>query len=126
MANTFSYEFSISGATPQEARDRVQRVLSERLRQPTGGGIKGNVHRAMRLSKQTPTSLQYKPKLQVPLPVSITVWLGRELRREHVNLTFTASGADETRVTASGKVGGATQAVAGRDFWEGVLNASEP
>jgi len=126
MANTFSYKFSISGTTPEEARDRVQRVLSERLRRPTSGGVQGNLHRAMRLSKQTPTSLLYKPKLQVPLPVSITVWLGRELRREKVNLTFTANGADETRVTVSGKVGEATQAVAGRDFWEGVLNASAP
>jgi len=80
----------------------------------------------MRLSKQTPTSLLYKPKLQVPLPVSIIVWLGRELCGERVNLTFTASGTDGTRMTVSGRVGEGGQAVAGRDFWEGVLSASEP
>jgi hypothetical protein len=126
MANTFAYEFSISGTTPEEARDRVQRVLSERLRRPSGGSGSSNIHRAMRLSKQTPTSLLYKPKLQVPLPVSIVVWLGRELRRERVELAFTTSGTDETRMTVSGKVGEGGQAVAGRDFWEGMLNASAP
>ncbi len=126
MANTFSYEFSISGTTPEAARDQVQRVLSERLRRPTSGGVQGNLHRAMRLSEQTPTSLLYKPKLQMPLPVSITVWLGRELRRERVDLTFTPNGTDGTRMTVSGKVGEGGQAVAGRDFWEGVLSAREP
>ncbi len=126
MASTFSYEFSTSGTTPEEARERVQRVISERLHRPSGGSASSNIHRAMRLSKQTPTSLLYKPKLQVPLPFSIIVWLGRELRGERVNLAFTANGIDETRMTVSGKVGEGGQAVAGRDFWEEVLSASEP
>lgn len=126
MANTFSYEFSTSGMTPEEAQARVQRVFGERLRRPSGGGASGNLHRAMRLSRQTPTSLSYTPKLQVPMPVSILVWLGRELSRERVDLAFTPDGADGTRVTVSGKVGHGGQAVADRDFWDGVLGTSEP
>jgi len=81
MATTFSYEFSTSG-TPEQAQGRLQRVLTERLLRPSGGGTGSNLHRAMRLSKQTPTSLSYTPKLQVPMPISILVWLGRQLSRE--------------------------------------------
>ena len=80
----------------------------------------------MRLSKQTPTSLSYTPKLQVPMPVSILVWLGRQLSRERVNLTFTPNGTDGTRMAVSGKVGRGGQAVADRDFWDGVLSTREP
>jgi hypothetical protein len=117
MASTFSYELSTSG-TPEEAQDRVQRVLTERLRRPGGGTGAGNIHRAMRLSKQTPTSLSYKPKLQVPMPVSILVWLGRQLNGERVKVTFTADGTDGggTRIAVSGKVGRGGQAVAEREF----------
>ncbi len=126
MASTFSYELSTSGATPEEAKERVQRVLSERLRRPSGGTASSNIHRAMRLSKQTTTSLSYKPKLQVPLPVSTVIWLGREISGERVDLTFAANGPDGTRMEVSGKLGRGTQAIADRDFWDGVLSASEP
>ena len=126
MADSFSYEFSSLGTTPEEVKGRVQTVLSERLRRPSGGSAGSNIHRGMRLSKETPTSLSYKPKLQVPMPVSIIVWLGRELSGESVDLTFSAnSGTEGTRIEVSGKVGKGTQAVADREFWEGVLSASE-
>lgn len=125
MASAFSYELSTSGTTPEEAKKRVQRVLGERLRRPSGGSASSNIHRGMRLSKDTPTSLSYRPKLQVPMPISIVIWLGREIRRERVNVTFTPNETDGTRMAVSGKVGQGTQAVADRDFWEGVLSASE-
>lgn len=125
MVNTFSYEFSTSGTTPEEAKERVQGVLSERLRRPSGGSAGSNIHRGMRLSKETPTSLSYKPKLQVPMPVSIIIWLGREIRGERINVTFIPNDTDGTRMAVSGTVGQGTQAVADRDFWDGVLSTSE-
>ena len=133
MAHTFSYEFSTTG-TPEEARARLQGVITERLRRPTGGsttsnaqhggGATSNAQHQLRLSKQTATSLSYKPKLLVPLPISLSVWLGRVIRGEHVDVTFSAAGSDEgTHMTVSGKVGRASEQTADREFWAGVLNA---
>jgi len=124
MARTFSYEFSASG-TPEEAKARLQRVLTERLRRPGGGGAASNIHREMRLSNQTATSLSYRPKLRVPMPVSIIVWLGRLLSGEHVNVTFAPveSGGD-TRVAVSGKVGRGGEAVADREFWTDLFSVN--
>jgi hypothetical protein len=124
MAQGFSYEFAATG-TPEEARARLQRVLTDRLRRPSGGGSARNLHREMRLSKHTATLLTYKPKLVAPLPVSTIVWLGRMLRREQINVTFTPDGGDgQTRVTVSGKVGHGGEAIADREFWTEVLTAS--
>jgi hypothetical protein len=124
MAQTFSLEFSTSG-TPEEARLRMERVLTNRLRRPSGGGGARNLHREMRLSKQTPTSLTYKPKLVAPLPISTIVWLGRVLSAEHVTLTFAHNGGDgQTRITVSGKVGHGGEAIADREFWAEALTAS--
>ena len=123
MAHTFSYEFSTTG-TPEEARARLQGVITERLRRPTGGGATSNAQHQLRLSKQTATSLSYKPKLLVPLPISLSVWLGRVIRGEHVDVTFSAAGTDGgTHMTVSGKVGRAGEQTADREFWAGVLNA---
>ena len=125
MAQAFSYEFSTSG-TPQEAQERLQRVLNERLRRPGGGGAASNLHREMRLGRHTPTSLAYKPALRVPLPISISVWLGRVLQGENVNVTFEPNTGDgETRVLVSGKVGRGGGAVADREFWAEALSASK-
>ncbi len=125
MAQTFSYEFSTSG-TPQEAQARLQSVLTERLRRPGGGGSATNLHREMRLSKQTATSLSYKPTLRVPMPISTIVWLGRLLQGEKVNVTFGPDGSEgETRVAVSGKVGHGGEAVADREFWAEALTASK-
>ncbi len=78
----------------------------------------------MRLSKQTATSLTYKPKLVAPLPVSTMVWLGRVLSAEHVDVIFTPrDGEGETRIAVSGKVGHGSEAVADREFWTEVLTA---
>jgi len=124
MAQTFSYEFSTSG-TPEEARARLQSVITERLRRPSGGGSTSNLHREMRLSKQSATSLSYKPKLRVPLPVSTSVWLARLFRGEKVDVTFAPDGGDgETRVAVSGKMRHGGEAVADREFWAEVLNAT--
>ena len=124
MAQTFSYEFSTSG-TPEEARARLQSVITERLRRPSGGGSTSNLHREMRLSKQSATSLSYKPKLRVPLPASTSVWLGRLFRGEKLDVTFAPDGGDgETRVAVSGKMGHGGEAVADREFWAEVLNAA--
>jgi len=124
MARTFSYEFSTAG-TPSEAQARLQRVLTDRLRRPSDGGSASNAQRQMRLSTQTATSLSYKPKLLVPLPVSLSIWLGRLLRGERVDLHFAANGSDgQTRVTVSGKVGSGTQAIADREFWTEILSTS--
>ena len=99
MAQTFSHEFSTTG-TPEDARARLQRVLTDRLRRPSGGGGARNLHRELRLSKHTATSLTYKPKLVAPLPVSTIVWLGRVLSAEQIDVTFTPNGGDgQTRVT---------------------------
>ncbi len=124
MAQTFSYEFATTG-TPENARARLQRVLTDRLRRPSGGGGARNLHREMRLSKHTTTSLTYKPKLVAPLPVSTIVWLGRVLGAEQINVTFTPDGDDgQTRMTVSGKVGHGGEAVADREFWAQALTTS--
>jgi hypothetical protein len=124
MAQTFSYEFSTT-RTPNEARAELQRVLADRLRRPSGGGGARNLHREMRLSKYTATSLTYKPKLVAPLPISTMVWLGRVLGAEYVNVTITPSGGDgQTSITVSGKVGRGGGAIADREFWAEVLTTS--
>jgi len=122
VAHTFSYEFSTSG-TPEEAEARLQGAISERLRRPTGGGV-SNHHRQMRLSKQTATSLSYKPKPAVFLPVSFSIWVRRLLGGENVEVNFAPNGGDgQTRITASGKVGSGSQAIADREFWTAILNS---
>lgn len=124
MTQTFSYEFSTSG-TPEVAQARLQTALTQRLRRPSGGAGVRNHHSAMRLSKQTPTSLTYKPKLVVPLLVGTSVWVGRVLHAEQINVTFAPNGAEgETRITVSGKVGRAEEAIVGREFWTEALTAS--
>ncbi len=124
MSRTFSFDFSTPG-DPEEARARLQRALTERLRRPSGGGGARNLHREMRLTKHTATSLIYKPKLVAPLPVSTMVWLGRVLRAEHIKVTFTANGGDhQTRMTVSGKVGHGGEAIADREFWSEALATS--
>ncbi len=123
MAQTFSHEFTTTG-TPEEARARLQSVLTDRLRRPSGGSGARNLHREMRLSKHTTTSLTYKPKLVAPLPISTMVWLGRVLSAEHVDVTFAPNGgAAQTRITVSGKVGHRGEAVADREFWTEALTA---
>ena len=123
----FSYDFSISGGTPEEVEQRVQRVLTDRLAHPSGGS-QTKLHRAMRLSRQTPTSLSYRPKLRVWLPLSLITWLGRLLSRERIDLTFTrdADGGSGTHLAVSGSVGQGGQSMADREFWQGVLTASRP
>ncbi len=124
MAQTFSFEFSTTG-NPEEARARLQSVLTDRLRRPSGGGGARNLHREMRLSKHTATSLTYKPKLVAPLPVSTMVWLGRVVRAEQINVTFTPNaGNGDTRITVSGKVGRGAEAIANREFWTEALTTS--
>ena len=123
MPQAFSFEFSTT-ASPEEARARLQRVLTDRLRRPSGGGGARNLHREMRLGGHTPTSLTYKPKLVAPLPVSTIVWLGRMLSAEEINVTFIPNGDDgDTRITVSGKVGHGGEAVTDREFWTEVLSA---
>lgn len=123
----FSYDFSISGGTPEEVEQRVQPVLTERLGHPPGGPH-SSLHRAMRLSRQGATSLSYRPKLRVWMPLSLITWLGRLLRRERIDLTFTRDTAngDETHLAVSGHVGRGVQNLADQEFWQGVLNASRP
>jgi hypothetical protein len=124
MSQTFSYDFSTRG-NPEEARARLETVLTDRLRRPSGGGGARNLHRELRLSRHTPTSLTYKPKLVAPLPISTMVWLGRILHAEEVNVTFTSNGGDgETRITVSGKVGHGGDAIADQEFWSEALRAT--
>jgi hypothetical protein len=125
VPQTFSYEFSTTG-TPEQAQARLQRVLTDRLRRPSGGGGARNLHREMRLGKQTATSLTYKPKLVAPLPISTMVWLGRLLSAERINVTF-GPGIDdgETHIVVSGKVGHGGEAVADPEFWTEALSASK-
>jgi hypothetical protein len=80
----------------------------------------------MRLSKKSESSLAYGPKLQVPLPVSTLVWLGRLLSRENVRVSFSGEGGDEgeTRVAVSGRMGHGGEAVADREFWASALGAA--
>ncbi len=123
MAQTLSYEFSTKG-TPEEAQARLQSVLTDRLRRPSGGGGAHNLHREMRLSSHNATSLTYKPKLVAPLPISTLVWLGRVLRAEKINVTFAPNGDAGTRITVAGKVGRGGEAVADREFWTEALTTS--
>jgi hypothetical protein len=120
MTQTFSYEFSTTG-TPEEAKARLQRVLTDQMHRPRGGVP--NHHSAMRLGKQTATSLTYKPKLVVPLLVGTMVWVRRVLSAEQINVTFAPNGAEgETRITVSGKVGRGGEVIADREFWTEALN----
>jgi hypothetical protein len=121
MTQAFSYEFSTPG-TPEEAEARLQAAISGRLRRPSGGSAASNAQRQMGLSKHTPTSLSYKPKLLAPLPISLSIWLGRRLRGENVDVQFADGDDGQTRVTVSGKVGHGTQLLADREFWTGVLS----
>jgi hypothetical protein len=124
MTHTFSYEFSTT-RSPEEAQARLQRVLTARLRRPSGGGGARNLHREMRLGKAKANSLTYKPKLVAPLPISTLVWLGRVLSAERVNVTFAPDGSDGgTHITVAGKVGRGSEAIADREFWSEVLTAS--
>ena len=124
MAQTFSYEFSTMG-TPDEAQARLQTVLTDRLRRPSGGGGARNLHREMRLSNHTATSLTYKPKLVAPLPISTIVWLGRVLSAEQISVTFAPDDGDSgTRITVAGKVGRGGEAIADREFWSEALTTS--
>jgi len=123
MAQTFSYEFSTTG-TLEDARARLQSVLTDRLRRPSGGGGARNLHRELRLSEHNATSLTYKPKLVAPLPISTMVWVRRLVSAERINVTFTPDGGDgQTRITVSGKVGHGGEALADREFWTEVLSA---
>jgi hypothetical protein len=123
MAQTFSYEFATTG-TPQDARARLQSALTDRLRRPSGGGSARNLHRELRLSEHTTTSLTYKPKLVAPLPISTMVWVRRLVSAERINVTFTPDGGDgQTRITVSGKVGHGGEALADREFWADVVSA---
>ena len=123
MAQTFSFEFSTTG-TPEDARARLQSVLTDRLRRPSGGGGARNLHRELRLSEHNATSLTYKPKLVAPLPISTMVWVRRLVSAERINVTFTPDGGDgQTRITVSGKVGHGGEALADREFWTEVLSA---
>lgn len=123
MARTFSYEFSTSG-TPEEAAARLQRVITERLRRPVGGGhLVTDLHHELKLSQHTATSLSYKPKLRIALPLSISVWLGRKLTGQHIDITF-APTPNGTHVTVSGKVGGGLLVAADREFWNELLSAN--
>ena len=123
MAQSFSFEFSTTG-TPEDARARLQSVLTDRLRRPSGGGGARNLHRELRLSEHNATSLTYKPKLVAPLPISTMVWVRRLVSAERINVTFTPDGGDgQTRITVSGKVGHGGEALADREFWTEVLSA---
>jgi hypothetical protein len=122
MARTFSYEFATSG-TPEEAEARLQGEISRRLRRPSDGGAASNAQRQLRLSTYTPTSLSYTPKLLAPLPISLSIWIGRRVRGENVDVQFADGDDGQTRVTVSGKVGNGTQAIADPEFWTGVLSA---
>ncbi len=102
----------------------MQRVLTDRLRRPSGGGSARNLHRELRLSEHTATSLTYKPKLVAPLPISTMVWIGRLLSSERINVTFTPSGDGQTRIPVSGKVGHGGEALADREFWTEALTTS--
>jgi hypothetical protein len=77
----------------------------------------------MRLRKESATSLSYAPKLQVPLPLSTLVWLGRLLSRERVLVTFSPDERDggETRVAVSGRVGRGGELLTDREFWHTAL-----
>ena len=121
MARTFTYEFSTSEA-PEEAQARLRSTISERLRRPGGGSTASNLHGEMRLAKQTATSLSYEPKLRVPMPIATTIWLGRRLSGQHVEVTF-APAARGTHIVVSRKLGGGGEVAADREFWAEALNA---
>ena len=80
----------------------------------------------MRLAKHTDTSLSYKPKLLVPLPISISVWVRRLIRGDNLTVTFNADGSNgETHVTVDGKVGRGSEAIADREFWTEILTPNQ-
>ena len=124
MALAFEYELS-TRETPAEAQARLQRALADGLRRPSGGGGARNLHREMKLSRHTATSLTYKPKLVAPLPVSTMVWLRRLFSAERIDVAFAPiEGDSQTRVTVSGKVGRGAEMIADREFWTELLSMS--
>ncbi len=121
MAQTFSYEFLATGA-PEEARTRLEDAVTGCLRRPIDGGATAGMHRQMRLARHTATTLSYRPRLVVPLPLSLAVWLSRMMRGEHIELTFGRGGSGgATSVLVAGKLGRGTEALGDRELWAGVL-----
>jgi len=108
MAESFSYELSVSGA-PAEALARLKGTVTERLR----------VAGRMRLAGEDSSSLTFRPRWTFPVLLAATRTIGGET----VKLSFTA-GDGGTRVAVVGKVGGSARRLATREFWAETLQAS--
>lgn len=105
MSQSFSYELSVSGS-PAKAQARVRDAVTERMQEAA----------RMRLAKQDPNSLSFRPEWSWPLLAA----LFRVVAGEAVTLNFSASDRG-TRVTVTGKVGAEAEQVADRDFWAQTL-----
>jgi hypothetical protein len=108
MAQSFSYELSVSGA-PSDAQNRLKGTVVERLK---AAG-------SMRLVSEDASSLTFRPRWTFPVLLAAARTIGGET----VQVSFTAAD-DGTVVAVSGKVGGSAKKVATREFWAETLQAT--
>jgi hypothetical protein len=107
MSQSFSYDFSLPGS-PADAQARIKESVTGQMRQTA----------KMRLASQDADSLSFRPQWSWPLLAA----LFRVIGGEEVKLNFTAAEGG-THATITGKVGGAGEKVANRDFWAQTLSA---
>lgn len=107
MARSFSLDLSVPGS-PTDAQARLRGLLIERMRRSA----------QMRLTTEEPSSLTFRPRWRFPLVLA----LYHQFSGEAVQVKFSAAEGG-TQVAVSGKVSGAAEVVADREFWTEALRA---
>jgi hypothetical protein len=100
MAQSFSYDLSVSGA-PSDAQARLKGTVTERLRAAA----------SMRLATEERNSLTFRPRWTFPVLLAASRMIGGET----VELSFTAADSG-TRIAVTGKVVGGACKLATREF----------
>lgn len=110
MPRSFSYDVSLT-ESPTKALARLRGVVTEQVLESAD----------MRPAHDGPEAMAFRP--QWGWPVLATV--ARRIRGENINLEFRATDLG-TNVAVSGKVAGAAERVASREFWSRTLTPAAP
>jgi hypothetical protein len=105
MPRSFSYDLSLT-ETPTTAQARLRELVTEQVFKSAD----------MRPAQEEADSMAFRPPWGWPLLLTLT----RRLRGENINLKFRASDGGTT-VAVTGKVAGAGETVASREFWTKTL-----
>jgi hypothetical protein len=108
MSNSFSYDLSVVDP-PAEAHARLREAVTDQMRRSAN----------MSLASEDAKTMAFSPPWSWPLLVAAT----RKARGETIKLSFSAAGSG-TQIAVSGKMAGAAEKVASRDFWATTLTAS--